>query len=37
MINWWREDLYLDWMEITTLVIIISLALVCVVYDMINK
>ncbi len=32
MINWWREGLYLDWLEITFIAVLVGLSLVCVVY-----
>lgn len=35
MINWWREDLYLDWLEITTITILAGLVIVCIVYDIV--
>jgi len=33
MINWWREDLYLDWLEVGVITVIVSLWIVGVIYD----
>lgn len=32
MINWWREDMYLDWMEITVVAVFILLSVIVMVY-----
>ena len=37
MINWWRENPYLDWMEITFIAVLVGLSLVCVIYDFVNN
>ena len=37
MINWWREDLYLDWLEVTFIVIVVALWTVCAIYNYVNK
>ena len=37
MINWWREGLYLDWLEITFIAVLVGLSLVCVIYDFVNN
>ena len=32
MINWWREDMYLDWMEITVVAVFVLLSVIVMVY-----
>lgn len=37
MLNWWKEDLHLDWLEICVIAVLMGLSLVCVMYNRINK
>ena len=37
MLNWWRENPYLDWLEITFITVLVGLSLVCVIYDFVNN
>ncbi len=37
MINWWREDLYIDWLEVTFIVIVVTILPECAIINYVNK